>query len=390
MRVLNVTTYLQHGGGIESFLLNFYSGLTAPDLTHELCYCETEPGSLLPEFEKLGIRVWGCASQLNYRAFMKRFRAALRSRPRFDVVHCHMGNHAGPVLAVARELGVPVRLAHYHNTHPGHKNDFLRRLYERWMRRMVLREATRIIGCAWASLKYWYHDCWDRDPRMTVLRYGVPAQAFAAGGAREEVRREFGIAPDAPVVGHVGGFRWQKNHEGLLNAARHMAERRPDMRLLIVGDGTLRPQIEAQIARDRLERTVVLAGMRRDVPRMLSAMDILTLPSVREGHPVTLIEGQMAGLPIVASNIPSAYEAVAPVFHEYLRDPHDAPGLAEAMIALADRVRREPQLKDQARAFGNLFSVEASCQAMLAAWGYPGAVAPPDPCAWAGPSARRA
>ncbi len=124
----------------------------------------------------------------------------------------------------------------------------------------------------------------------------------------------------------------------------------------------------------------------RDVPRMLSAMDVLTLPSVREGHPVTLIEGQMAGLPIVASNIPSAFEAVAPEFHDYLRDPHDAAGLAEAMLSLSDRVRREPALRERARSFGSQFSVELSRQQMLAAWRYPGAVAPADPCGWAGPT----
>jgi glycosyltransferase involved in cell wall biosynthesis len=114
-------------------------------------------------------------------------------------------------------------------------------------------------------------------------------------------------------------------------------------------------------------------------------MDVLTLPSVREGHPVTLIEGQMAGLPIVASNIPSAYEAVAPAFHDYLRSPHDATGLAEAFLSLADRVRREPALRSRAREFGRKFTVENSRLQMLAAWKVPGVVAPPDPCGWAGP-----
>lgn len=385
MRVLTVTTNVTPGGGIEQFLLNIFSGLSTPDIENELCYCEREVGGLLPEFRAAGVTVWGCPSERNYRRFMQRFRAELKSRRAFDVVHCHMGNHAGPVLAVARRLGVPVRLAHYHNTHPGHRNDLLRRLYERWLRRMTLQSATGIIGCAWASMKYWYADRWDRDARISVVRYGVPYQDFAAADSRAAVRREFGIAAEAVVIGHVGGFRWQKNHAGLLRAARIAAGHRPSVRFLIVGDGGLRPEIEAQIRREHLEGTVVLTGLRRDVPRLLSAMDVLTLPSVREGHPVTLIEGQMAGLPIVASNIPSAYEAVAPVFHDYLRDPHDAAGLAEAFLSLADRVRREPGLREQARAFGAQFSVESSRRQMLAAWKYPGVVAPPDPCGWAGP-----
>lgn len=384
MRVLNIVHSFDRGGGIETFLLNVFRALDHPRVKIDLCYTGPRAGSLEPEAQELGVNVWGCRWGMDGFRFMRRLRAEMLQRGPYDVVHAHSGHYAAHALRVAQRLGVPRRLAHFHNTRPGHRNDWKRRLYISWVRKMVLKSATDIVGCAWAALEYHLPHRWKTDPRMSVIRYGVPVEQFIDADRREAIRAEFKIPNDAPIIAHIGRFVWLKNQAGLIKAARRVVDRCPTVRFMLIGDGPLQDSCVALTRELGLGEHVIFTGMRRDIPELLSAADLFTLPSVTEGHPVTLIEAQAAGLPIVASSIPSARETVAESFWPYLRPADDLAGLADSMIALLRR-RGEPELRDAARAFGRQFSIRNSCQALLAAWGMEGVVAPPDPSGWAAP-----
>jgi glycosyltransferase involved in cell wall biosynthesis len=259
-------------------------------------------------------------------------------------------------------------------------------MYDRMMRRLVVASATGIVGCSWAALRHHHPRAWDLDSRMTVIRNGVSIAEFTGRDGGAEVRSELGIHPDASVFGHVGRFVWQKNHEGLIRIARRVCARRPDARFLLVGDGPLRERVAGLVRDSGLEQAVIFVGLRSDVARLLSAMDLFVLPSVMEAFGLAAVEAQVAGVPVVAADAAGIREAVAPVFHKYLRDPHDAEGFADALLELLEACRRDPSLRAQARAYGARFSIETSCAAMLAAWGVPGVEAPPDPAGWAAPA----
>ena len=379
MRVLMLAHGLDMGGGIETFLLNFLRALDRRDVQIDVCCTSGRSGTLTAEVEALGVGVWCCRQGRNPLDFKRRFRSELADRDTYDIVHGHTGHYSGPALSVARRVGVPRRVAHYHNTVAGHKNDWSRRLYDRWMRRLVLTCATDIVGCSWAALSAHFPGKSKDDPRMGVIRYGIPVESFQQPTCRDEVRRELGIATDAAVIGHIGSFRPQKNHARLIEAARQVVDQCPKAHFLLIGDGPLRPKITQQIEQTGLAAQVTLAGLRSDVPRLLGAMDLLALPSVSEGLPLVLIEAQCAGVPVFASAIPPAREAVAPVFHKYLRNPYDVSGLAEGMLLLLDDAGHDRALSEQARAFGSRFTMETSVQAMLATWRMPGVKRPDDP-----------
>lgn len=377
MRVLTVLHSLEAGGGIETFLVHFFRSLDRKDIELELCYTGGKPGSLQADAEACGVKFWRCDWRMNQFSFMRDLTREIRQRGPYDVVHAHIHNFSGPILTAARRCGVPIRIAHYHNAKML-KRDPLRLMYQRWVRSYALRDATAILGCSWEALRGYYPEHWDRDPRMAVLRYGIPLDKFVGVDARDEVRAEFKIPADATLFGHVGRLSKQKNHPRLVEAARMVVDRMPGARFMFVGGGELRGEVEAQIASLGLQDHIVLTGLRKDVPRLLSAMDVFTLPSLFEGYGMVLIEAQVMGLPIVSTNVPTAYEAVAPIFHEYFMDPADSRGLADALIAVAERAQREPRLREEAEKFGRAFAIENAREAMLAAWGYPGAKAPAD------------
>lgn len=119
--------------------------------------------------------------------------------------------------------------------------------------------------------------------------------------ARDELRKELGLE-GMFVVGHIGRFNHQKNHAFLIDSFARLAEEREDAALLLVGNGVLMPEVKEKVAHLGLCERVRFLGVRSDVNCLLSAMDVLALPSFYEGMPNVVIEAQVSGLPSVVSD----------------------------------------------------------------------------------------
>lgn len=119
--------------------------------------------------------------------------------------------------------------------------------------------------------------------------------------SRNKIREEFGFT-DNFIVGHIGRFSKQKNHLFLIDVFREIEHREKNAILFLVGEGELEEQVKKYIAKYHLQKKVVFAGVRLDIPSILSAMDVFVFPSFYEGMPNTVIEAQTAGLPCVISD----------------------------------------------------------------------------------------
>ena len=189
-----------------------------------------------------------------------------------------------------------------------------------------------------------------------------------AAAESERVRGELGLAGRAAVIGHVGRFDRQKNHQFLLEVAAELHKRQPQVGWLLVGDGETRPAIERRARRLGLEGSVIFAGVREDVRRLMrNAMDGFLLPSLHEGLPLALLEAQAGGLPCLASSRISPEAVVVPGAVEFL--PLEAGPAAWADRALSRiSAGRRPcgQARAQVEAAG--FSIDQSLEALLAAY----------------------
>jgi len=142
------------------------------------------------------------------------------------------------------------------------------------------------------------------DPRVSVIYCGVALEKF--GGLnlnRAAFRHGFGIPADARVFAHVGRFAEPKNHAFLIEIFTRIAQSEPSAWFALAGDGPLRPQIEVQAERAGIDNRILFLGTRNDVPQLLAGLiDVLLLPSLWEGLPITLIESQAAGVPALYSD----------------------------------------------------------------------------------------
>lgn len=122
---------------------------------------------------------------------------------------------------------------------------------------------------------------------------------------REEVRRNFNIG-DRYVIGHVGRFNPQKNHDFLIEIFSAYHKKNENSVLLLVGEGNGMSDIKEKVNKLGLQDDVIFAGVRTDVNRIMQAMDIFVFPSLYEGLPVTMVEAQAAGLPcLISEQVPT-------------------------------------------------------------------------------------
>ena len=185
-------------------------------------------------------------------------------------------------------------------------------------------------------------------PPVETLHHGLDLAAVAAWGGGDGVRAELGIPGDAPVVGNIANFKPAKDHVTLLRAATKVREVLPDVRFLLVGQGSLEPETRRLAAKLGLHRTVVFAGFRSDAQRLAAAFDVFTLASTYEGLPIALVEAMALGRPAVVTRVGGTPELVTDGVQGLLVPPRDPVALADGLL----RLLGDPELRARMGAAG--------------------------------------
>jgi len=289
------------------------------------------------EYLERGARFIEVPEWRNISQYLLAFNRGIRDN-NIDIVHAHHPELQGYFLSMTRLLGVKTRFVHVHNTYWNTTERGLRgAFYKRLGRRITLNGATCGIACSARAAAYAFGENWQRDPRLKVIHYGTSLERFAEKHDRTQVRRELGIPTDALVVGHVASFSPQKNHRKLLEIAEALFAKNRRAYLLLVGDGVLRPEVEELAQEKGIADRVVFAGVRGDVPRILTAFDVFLLPSLFEGFGIVLIEAQAAGVPCVVSRVVPEEAKIVEDSYVVLELDDRAPKWADACESLAAR-----------------------------------------------------
>ena len=187
-----------------------------------------------------------------------------------------------------------------------------------------------------------------RSERVVVIQNAVDIEAYDVPDQREACRKEFDIPPQATLLGFAGRITKQKRVDLLLEAFTDVLKRYPQARLLIAGDGEEKEQQQAYAGELGLSDRVVWAGHRRDMPRLLAAMDIYVQSSVNEGLSLSLLQAMAARKPVVATDVGGTREVVNERTG-MLIPSGSAPPIAGAIIRLLDDPERTSRLVDNAR-----------------------------------------
>ena len=300
LRILHALGTL-NPGGVETWLLNILKCMDRDRLQFDFCTFGPQPGLFDTQVERLGARILRFQKSRNPWSFASGFRRLLREG-NYNVVHSHVYLFSGALLRWAQAEGIPIRIAHSHRSRDDRPGTPARRCYRRVMKSWIRRHATHGLAASRPAAALFGED-WEADSRFRVLYYGIDASSFHVPIDRDQLRIELGVPVDAPVVGHVGRFVPPKNHRIVLEIAGEILKRRPEVHFLLVGDGPLRPEIEAKARAMGLSANIHFAGTRIDVPRLLcGGMDAFVFPSLQEGFGLSVLEAQAVGLSCVVSD----------------------------------------------------------------------------------------
>ncbi len=335
VRVLHVVGAMNQGG-VESWLMALLRHANRAEVAMDFMVHTARPAVYDSEITERGGCVIPCPS-VHRPAYIREFDNALGRHGPYDVLHSHVHWFSGVTTTLARHRGIRVRIAH------SHSNSTLaeagaspwraayRAVYKSAMRRGILASATHLLAASAPAACALFGPNWREAPRTQVLYCGVDLAPFAAGNGlrnRASARREFGIAPDEIVMGHVGNFHAPKNHRFL--AAIAACAR---VRVLCVGSGPLLGRVRSEF--EQAGANAIFTGPRSDVPRLLRAMDVFVFPSLYEGLPLAVVEAQAAGLPCVVSSEVTREVEVIPGLIRWLPLGAGARAWADAALAAA-------------------------------------------------------
>lgn len=304
IRVLQVVPSLNRSAGVARVVYNWNRFHNESRVHFDFLHHSSRNGILMhnerydEELETTGSKVY----TVNYaaddlRRFMREVHEVFEKvGSSYDIVHCHMPNSAFCVLREAELAGIKHRVLHSHLNNSSDK--FLHRLRNVPLNAIGKHYATDRIACSEDA----GHFLFGSQP-FTVINNGIPLEQFAYSlESRERLRAELGIGHIDPVIGCVGRFVKQKNFPFAIRVFAKFHEAFPDGKMLILGDGDNRDELKKTIMTEHLSDAVILAGVREDINKLYSVMDVFFMPSLYEGLPVSAVEAQAAGLPCVYSD----------------------------------------------------------------------------------------
>ncbi len=298
IRVLHIVTYMGRGG-LETMLMNYYRNIDRSAVQFDFLVHREFEADYDKEIRSLGGRIYHISRLVpwsrSYRTELKQF---FMKHPEYQIVHVHQDCLSSVALECAKECGVPVRIAHSHNANQDKNIKYPIKLY---YRRFIPRYATDLFACGKTAGDWMF-----QDKNYQILNNAIPAKNYQFDiGKRERIRKEMGLDGNF-VLGLVASFTRQKNHRFLLEIFRELYKKDPDAKLLLVGAGELREEIENHIRTLNIQDSVILAGIRADVQDLLQAMDAFVMPSLYEGLSLAAVEAQASGLPCyISDTIPS-------------------------------------------------------------------------------------
>ena len=271
-----------------------------------------------------------------------------------DLIHCHQ--YAPFFYGSLSRLGFnrpPVVFTEHGRNQPDYPKR--RRIVAN---RFLLRRSDRVIGVGRAVCQALVQNEGIPEGRVELVYNGIEVNGFDASSCqRAAVRNELHLAADDFVMILVARLHWLKDHATALNALSHAVQRKPNIKLVLVGDGPEAEKISGLIHQLSLQSHVRSLGWRNDTGRLYNAADLALLTSVSEGIPLTLIEGMNLGLPVLATDVGGVSEVVEEAKTGLMVAAGDDQALAEKMVLLAENepLRRQMGERGKQRA-ATLFS----------------------------------
>lgn len=279
-------------GGVETFIMNIYRNLDRSKVQFDFIINYRDDNDYCDEIEKLGGKIY--ITSRKSRHPLKNFNETKRiiRDNNYQIAIRHSDN-AFPVtdLLAAKKGGAKRRIFQSHSSNSGHK--LLHKYFRTWMKKVP----TDRFACSDNAGKWMYGKL-----DYTVIKNAIDIKKNTFNQSKREEELAKWNLTGKKVYAHVGSYSPVKNHKFLIEVFNEISKMQEDARLILIGDGALRYEMELQIKELGLEDRIILTGIRHDVPNLLQMADLFIFPSIYEGLPLSVIEAQAAGIRCIISD----------------------------------------------------------------------------------------
>ena len=300
IRVLQIIGFVC-GGGVEAVIMNYYRNIDRNRIQFDFVIDGYEKTSLDDEILSLGGKVYKVEPYTKnpFKNIYQIYRIIKDNN--YQIVHSNMNTLSVFSLFAAWLAGAKVRILHNHST--AVKSEKLRSVMKYILRPFAPIFANRYMACSFLAGEWMYGKKKMHSGKVKVLNNAIVVDKFAYNPEiRKKLRYELNISEDTLVIGHVGRFMYQKNHDFLIDIFNEIHKQKSNSLLLLIGDGPLKQKIEEKVRNYNLQDNVKFLGLRKDVKDLYNVMDVFVLPSWYEGLPVVSVEAQTNGLPCFVSD----------------------------------------------------------------------------------------
>lgn len=312
IRVLHVVTKMDRAG-IETLLMNIYRKIDRNKIQFDFLVHTVDKGHYDDEIINLGGKIFYISKlepfKINkYQKEIKRFFSAHKE---YQIIHSHLNTFSKHVMKAAKDVNVPVKIAHSHISFPGYS---LKSLYKLTARININRYTDYKFACSEDAARWVF----GSSDNVKIFPNAIDSNQFKFDlDVRRRVREELGADLDTLIIGNVGRLTEQKNHSFLIDIFAYINKKNPNSMLVLLGEGELESFIKNKSKELNISNDIKFLGVRDNVNDYLHAMDVFLFPSKFEGLGIVAIEAQASGLKTIASTKVPKETNVTPLI-EYL------------------------------------------------------------------------
>lgn len=301
-RVLQVVDSMDMGG-IQTFIMNVYRHIDRSTIQFDFLVFRDNKQTFEGEILQLGGKIYKLPGRhdglLKNKKAIKNF---FDEHQRYKIIHYHTSSLSDiGIIKEAYRRKIPIRIIHSHSTHvSGNKiHLYMHKIHKKSIGKL----ANHYLACGELAGK-WFYKGTEVENKVVIVNNGIDCNEYKfSEEKRIRMRKELKIENNF-VIGHVGRFSEVKNHRFILQVFARLIEKYPEKKpkLILIGNGILFDEIKQLAQKLNIINDILFLGIRHDVSEILQAMDVMIMPSLYEGFPVTALEAQAAGLPCVLSD----------------------------------------------------------------------------------------
>ncbi len=299
IRILHSISYMSRGG-IETMLMNYYRHMDRDKIQFDFLCHSYNKGAYDEEIERLGGRIYRTPglNPLKIAKYLKYMKNLFATHPNYRILESHNGPFGVYSLYAAKKYNIPIRIYHAHGASLALDLKFPLKFFCKSMLKFYMNR--HFVCSKKAGYYYMGKDIMEKG-KYRFIPNAIEVERFIFDSTkREKVRNQYNLN-DKVVIGHVGRFSYQKNHEFLLNIFAKACKINPNLILALLGSGELMGEVKKQAKKLNICDKIIYVGNVSNTNEWYQAFDLFLLPSRWEGLPVVGIEAQAADLPCIFS-----------------------------------------------------------------------------------------